>query len=196
MRTTVQKTKGKNDFPNVLVHESALKYVAFHEKVTRKIIIRRTNVEEAGDASIPILMHTENGDFLTAPQVTRVLKNFIKYHFPDLTNITMMSLRSSYGTMMMQAYRDKRLFTDMDENTFLKVLGKIMNTSVEQLVTMYIGVDRTEFEHSARELNKVLNLSESNAIHGDQAGDVLLNNEEWGVETESGRGTGMDAFLG
>ena len=160
MRTTIEKTKRKLDFPNVLVNESAFKYVAFHQQVTRCIVVRRTQVDESKDLSKPLLMHTENGDFLTTAQVTRVLKNFMKYNFPELKHITMMSLRSSYGTMMMAAYRDKRLFTDLEEDSFLALLGKIMNTSVEQLMTTYIGIDRSEFEQSAMELNKVLDLSD------------------------------------
>ena len=39
-----------------------------------------------------------------------------------------------------------------------------MNTSVEQLRKTYIGVDRSEFEHSARELSKVLTVSEEEGI--------------------------------
>ena len=92
MRTTVEKTKRKNDLPNVLVHESALKYKAFHQEVTQKLNVRRTEVDKTCDHSKPVCMHTETEDFLPTAQVTCVLKNFIKYHFPDLRNITMMSL--------------------------------------------------------------------------------------------------------
>ena len=42
MRTTIERTKRKQDFTIVLVSESAFKYVAFHEQVTRRIIVRRT----------------------------------------------------------------------------------------------------------------------------------------------------------
>ena len=160
MRTTVEKTRRKSDFPNVLVHESALKYVVFQKNVVRPILVQRSKVDERAVTAKPLLMHTENGSILNTSQVTRVLKDFLEYYFPDLNNITMMSLRSSYGTMMMAAYRDKRLFRGLDEESFLGILGKIMNTSVEQLMTTYIGVDRSEFEQSARELNRVLNLDE------------------------------------
>ena len=173
MRTTVEKTKRKADYPNVLVHSSALVYVKFHQQIARKIIVRRTEVEEDGDPSKPLLMHTENGEFLSTSQVTRVLKNFMKCHFPDLDHITMMSLRSSYGTMMMAAYRDKRLFRGLEEDAFLGILGKVMNTSVEQLMTTYIGVDRSEFEDSARELNKVLNLGADGDESGSGGADFL-----------------------
>ena len=108
-------------------------------------------------------MQTAKGDFLTTSQVPRVLKNFMKYDFPELMHITMISLPSSYGTMMMAAYTDKRLFTDLEEDSFLALLGKIMNTSDEQLITTYIGIDRSEFEQSAMELNKVLDLSDGHS---------------------------------
>lgn len=161
LRTTVEKTNRKTDFPHVLVHQKALSYVAFHQKIVRDLILKRTEVDESGDPSRPLIMHTETGDYLTTSQVTRVLKGFISYHFSELQNITMMSLRSSFGTMMMDAFRAKRLFTEMEENEFLSVIAKVINTSVEQLKTTYIGVDRHDFEEAARELSKVLNMPES-----------------------------------
>lgn len=117
-------------------------------------------MEKSAVTTRSLLMHTENGSILNTSQVTGALKDFLEYYFPDLNNITMMSLRSSYGTMMMAGYRDKRLFRGLDEESFLGILGKIMNISVEQLMTTYIGVNRSEFEQSARELNRVLNLDE------------------------------------
>lgn len=156
MRTTVEKTRRKNDFPNVLAHESALKYVDFHCRVARGIIVQRTGVVESQGDLKPLLMHTETGDYLTTAQVTRVLKGFIEYHFSEMTGINIMSLRSSFGTVMMGAYHDQRMFKNLEENEFLAILGKVMNTSVEQLRTTYIGVDRSEFEVAANEFNKVL----------------------------------------
>ena len=155
MRTTVEKTKRKNDFPNVLVQEAALKYVEFHCRIARKIVVQRTGVIEARGDLKPLLMHTETGDFLTTAQVTRVLKGFMEYHFSEMTSINMMSLRSSFGTVMMEAYRAQRMVKNLEENDFLAILGKVMNTSVAQLRTTYIGVDRTEFERAASEFKKL-----------------------------------------
>ena len=74
VRTGVEKTRRKNDFPNVLVHESALTLVEFHQQVTRHLIVRRSEIDETHETSKPLLMHTENGEFLTTPQMKRVSK--------------------------------------------------------------------------------------------------------------------------
>lgn len=55
MRTTIEKTKAKLDFPDVLVDESGFKYFAFHQQVTRRIIVRRAQMDESGDSSKPCL---------------------------------------------------------------------------------------------------------------------------------------------
>lgn len=69
-----REEKEKNDFPNVLLHDSALTFVALHQEGTRHIIVRRTEVGESCDNSRTVFMRTENSDFLATAQVTRVLK--------------------------------------------------------------------------------------------------------------------------
>ena len=70
-----------------------------------------------------------------------------------------MTLRSSYCTMMMKAYSQKRIFRNLDQEGFLMKLANVMNTSPEQLKTTYIGVDRSDFEDTAKELVSVLDIS-------------------------------------
>lgn len=166
MQTMVEKTRRSLDFPNVMVHGEVLKYIEFHQKLIRKIIVERTEVNKMNATAKPLIMHTEHGDFLTSPQVNRVLKGFLSYHFRDMTNVTIMSLRSSFGTSLMWAYQDREIFQNLSEEQFLTVVGKIMNTSVEQLKTTYIGVDRSDFAGAARKMGKVISFTDDR--QGDQ----------------------------
>lgn len=50
----------------------------------------------------------------------------------------------------------------MSEGDVLNIQGKYMNTSPEQLSITYIGIDRTDFESSARELVCVLDFDDHN----------------------------------
>ena len=124
MRTLVEKTRRSFDFPNVMVHGEVLKYIEFHQNVMRKIIVERTDVREMNATAKPLIMHTEHGDYLTSSQVNKVLKGFLSYHFRDLTNVTVMSLRSSFGTSLMWAYQDKKIFQNLSEEQFLTIVGK------------------------------------------------------------------------
>lgn len=93
---------------------------------------------------------------------------------PTLANITVMNLRSSYGAMMMmmKAYRDGKMFREVDEDQFLQTMAKQMNASVEQLHTTYIGIGRRDYETSARNLVEALASTIGTAHNGHEAEDV------------------------
>ena len=57
---------------------------------------------------------------------------------------------------MMMAYNQKKIFRDLEEDEFLAKIAKVMNSSPEQLKNTYIGIDRSEFEQTAKELISVL----------------------------------------
>ena len=156
LRTLCEKTQRPLDMPHVLVPPMALTYVQFHMKHMREIVTRRAGVEEDAFSDKPLLIHTQNGEQLSTAQVTGTLKRFLKIQCPEMTNLTVMTLRSSYATMVMKQYRDEEVFCHLDEDAFLTVLSKSMNTSKEQLMTTYIGIDNADLESCARELVKNL----------------------------------------
>lgn len=63
-----------------------------------------------------------------------------------MKSITVMALRSNHGKMMMRAFRAKSTFHGMTEDAFLNILARDMNTSPEQLINKYSGIDRLYFE--------------------------------------------------
>lgn len=62
------------------------------------------------------------------------------------------------------------------------MLARTMNTSVEQLLTTYIGMDESDFENTARELVRIVDvLDESDKdsdVSHDQTGRGLFDNDE------------------
>lgn len=62
------------------------------------------------------------------------------------------------------------------------MLARTMNTSVEQLLTTYIGMDESDFENTARELVRIVDvLYESDKdgdVSHDQTGRGLFDNDE------------------
>ena len=163
LRTLKEKTNRTLDMPNVIVPGKVLRYLEFHIRIVRPIVVRATSTEETADSQNPIFMHTRTGEYLETAQVTRCLKKYLQLYQPHLSGATVMSLRSSYGTMMLQLYHEGRVFKDLDEKSFLAKLGKVMNTSAEQLLTTYIGIDRCDFEDTAKKLVHVLD----KYVHGE-----------------------------
>lgn len=108
LRPGVEKTIRSVDMPNVIVPGFVLKYVEFHVEVMRKRVIENACVQELNANDMPLIVHTENGEQLSTPQITKTLKAFLSCQMPEAENVTMMSLRSSYGTSMMHEYRQKK----------------------------------------------------------------------------------------
>ena len=156
LRTLCEKTERSLDMPHVLVPPMALTCVQFHMKHMREIVTQRAGAEEDAFWDKPLLIHTQNGEQLSTAQVTGTLKRFLKMQCPEMSNLTVMTLWSSYATMVMKQYRDKEVFCHLDEDAFLTVLSKSMNTSKEQWMTTYFGIDNADFESCARELFKNL----------------------------------------
>ena len=154
LRTMVEKTRRSADIPNVLVPDYVLPYLEFHLSIVRDAVLDRTRVNEEAAQDKPILMHTETGEFLTTTQIRKCLRSFLESEYPGLAGVTVMSLRSSYCTMMMRLHREGEIFRNLNEERFLGLLAKNVNTSVEQLLTTYVGVDQDDFEISAKELMK------------------------------------------
>ena len=170
LRTLREKSRRSLDMPNVIVPAKVMPFLKFHLDFMRPIVVKRVNVRETPGRSQPIVMHTEHGGYLTTAQIGLCLRNFLRMYRPDLSDATVMSLRSSYGTMMMQAYREKAIFQDLDERAFITKLGKVMNTSTEQLMTTYVGIDRSDYEDTAKELVSVIARDEAESAGDDTSG--------------------------
>ena len=65
-----------------------------------------------------------------------------------------MTLRSSYGTLMMKSFGD--FPPTHDEIAFLEIMAMQMNTRTEQLRSTYIGIDHTDYLATAKGLVRAL----------------------------------------
>lgn len=169
LRTSMEKTQRSLDMPNVVVPGFVFKFLPFHVQVMRNIVLKKAGVDESLCHEKPLIIHTESGDALVTPQITRTLKGYLEVKMPEARHITMMNLRSSHCTMLMKAYRGKELFRNLTETEFLEMLGKSLNTSTEQLLTTYIGIDNSDYVEAAKQL---VSIAGSNAdTHADEEGE-------------------------
>ena len=151
LETINEKRSRTTDLPSLTIPKFSLKYISFHVKTIRPFILTQSGITETNE-DCPLLIHSETGHRLDRNQVLSSLRSFACRIDPELKNITTMSLRASYATMMFRAHRAGEVFQHLNEDAFLRELGKIMNTSVEQLKQTYISSDSSDFHETAQEV--------------------------------------------
>jgi hypothetical protein len=180
LRAGREKTTCSVNLPTVLFPRKILEFIGFHVLTMRPILVNKilgpslasppsqrhaqnnagqiTTIACPAAASLAstLLIHTKDGRAHTSSDVKRTLTRFLERVDPELAGITPMAIRGTYASMMLQARRRKKIFRDMNEQTFLEFLAKQMNTSVEQLATTYASCDVDGFEEVANEMMKML----------------------------------------
>lgn len=151
LETITEKRARVTEMPNVVVPKSILPFLQFHVRTVRPIILQHSRIDEP-TTDRPLLIHSGTGKYLETEQIRTSLRSFAERVDPDLKNITPMSLRASYATLMFRAHRAGEIFSNLDEDSFLRELGKMMNTSIEQLKQTYISCDSHDFHETANEV--------------------------------------------
>lgn len=152
LRTVREKTRRSLAMPYVLFPGYILPYIKFHCAVVRPQILKAARLDESDMSNKPLIVHSESGVELRSPQITKTFKRFLSVSEPTLVDCTVMTLRSSYGTMMMKSFREKKIFPTLTEAAFLDIMAQQMNTSAEQLRSTYVGIDHTDYVDTARSL--------------------------------------------
>lgn len=156
IRAVIEKTTRSFDLPNIVLPSPLLPFVCFQVQHIRPLIVRKTGVDETRTEIKTLLVNTRTGLPLRTEQIQSSLRRFLTRIDPELALVTPMSIRASYATMMVQAFREKKLFRGKSEREFLEFLAKSMNTSVEQLASVYAGCDTNDFRSCCRELSNIL----------------------------------------
>ena len=172
LRTVLEKTTRSSDLPSAVFPKRMLRYVRFHCKNVRPAIISNSGIAEDGVLEKTLLVHSEKGQPLESWQVTRALRSFLQRHDKELTNVTSMTIRGSFATMMLGLYRSGKVLKNKTEEQFLELLAMQMNTSVEQLTRAYVSFGERDFRESARELALAMDqTSGGNCLEGaDESG--------------------------
>lgn len=97
-----------------------------------------------------LLLNTQNGMCLTTRQIGTVFQQFLTNHDASLKGITTKSIRPSYATMMFRGWLAKKIHRDKNEAQFFQHMAMLMNTSVEQLKSTYVSIDRGDYDKTVR----------------------------------------------
>ncbi|KAI0560771.1 angiomotin [Gracilaria domingensis] len=150
MKTFREKTARALDVPNVNFPKFILPFVAFHVEIVRPIVMKRRKIPMSQEfkRNRPLLFHTRTGLYLTSSHISRSIKTFMRGIDSSLKSVTAMTLRTSFATVMLHDYRNGK-FTrkgkKLEEDKFLDLMAKQMNTSVEQLRTTYMSCHSQDF---------------------------------------------------
>jgi hypothetical protein len=118
------------------------------------------------DADRPFLVHSETGRALSGTNLRSTLRTYVVAVGglkADLSNVTVMTLRASYASVMFRAYRHGRFLGQTTEQ-FLSELAEVMNTSPEMLRTTYIATNGRQFDESARTFLRASQADEERAL--------------------------------
>ena len=179
LKTVVEKVGRSLDCPHVVVPRRCLKYVEFHADVIRPCIVSLLKLKESRGRKKTLLLHTKRGVPLTTPQVTGTLKRFMRGVDPELGKITTRSVRGSYATMMLRAFRNGMILQDRTEEQFLSLLAKMMNCAPEILASNYASNCSADFRSAAAEMAAAL--ANSNAGGEDEQNNL---GEDYGSDVE------------
>ena len=156
LHTVREKTRRSLAIPYVLFPAHILPYIKFHCAVFRPLILKAARLDESDMSNKPLIVHSESGVELSSPQITITFKLFLSVSERTLVDCTVMTLRSSYGTIMMKSFREKKIFPTVTEAAFLDIMAQQMNTSLEQLRSTYVDIDHTGYVDTARSLVRAL----------------------------------------
>jgi hypothetical protein len=163
-----EKTPRGSFHPGVVFPVESRKYFLNYVLSIRPAILhraRRTR-EDALDPDRPFLVHSETGRALSGTNLRSTLRTYVVAVGglkADLSNVTVMTLRASYASVMFRAYRHGR-FPGQTTEQFLSELAEVMNTSPEMLRTTYIATNGRQFDESARTFLRASQADEERAI--------------------------------
>ncbi|KAI0558816.1 hypothetical protein FGB62_184g04 [Gracilaria domingensis] len=99
---------------------------------------------------VRLLMHSRDGTCLCMRHITHSLHTFKVHINRRYEFVTSMVVRASFATSMIRAYRSRRIGSGWSEQEFLKLLGKRMNASAEQILSRYIHISCMEYEKGVK----------------------------------------------
>jgi hypothetical protein len=166
-----EKTPRGSFHPGVVFPGESRKYFLNYVLRIRPAIMhraRRTR-EDALEPDRPFLVHSETGHALSGTNLRSTLRTYVAAVSglkADLSNVTVMTLRASYASVMFRAFRHGR-FPGQTAEQFLSELAEVMNTSPEMLRTTYIATNGRQFDESARTFLRASQADEERASLAD-----------------------------
>jgi len=133
-----------------------------------------------------LMIHTENGQMIKEKNILRSLRSWIKEIDEEL-NISVMDVRAAYASFMIQKYVRERdnggdAFNGLDKDSFLQMIGDIMNTSKEQLINVYMASAEEGFSKTVARLMGIVDKEEGQGENEKERKDLMEMVQDSGEE--------------
>ena len=165
VRGELEKRPRDIRLPYVIFDASIVKFVRFHVEFVRPFLHEAAHHEKNPKFS-HLLLDTRSGLPLNSRLIRVAFSTWVKQFDKDL-HLTPMDIRACFATYMIRRYVRRALqgktgivcsFENLNEVQFLEMLSAVMNTSVEQLRTVYAAATYTAY---ADQVAHVLNICKS-----------------------------------
>ena len=163
-----EKRARASKLPHVMMNPIVFNYVEFHVQMVIPHLLDLHEIEYDAIESQRLLVDTRNGRPLNSNNVRNTLARWVKAMDPEL-HLTPMDIRSSYCTIMIRRHVHRReicknddefVFQNLSEEEFKEMLSCVMNTSIEQINSVYAAASHTDY---ATQVAKVMNICKSNS---------------------------------
>ena len=153
-----EKRSRDSRMPYVLLDPKTFDFVHFHVMFVHNFILQRHEVPIGSVGSEKLLLDTRNGRPMASGHIRTACRPFSNKMDPELY-LNPMDIRSSYATIMIRRHIQRNEgeknepFLRLSENDFVAMLSCVMNTSEEQIRSVYAASPYSEFpEQVARML--------------------------------------------
>lgn len=127
------------DLPEALFLRQIFRAFSFHVYYALPALHKKLRIAEEEPHIRCLLLHTNSGTTLESIHVRRSIREFLREFYPELANVTAMTLRASFATAMFEKQCRKESIAHLSEEELNNYLAKIMNNSLEQLNETYIA---------------------------------------------------------
>lgn len=141
---TEEKTFRAIAVPYLMLPPKLAKLLPIHIKVVQPILYKNFGIEKGDERRKFLFLHPTTGEVLESSQVTSCLKSFLPSEDPTLEFLSVMTIKSSFCSIMLKRYIDGEEFNYIELNDFIVYLAKVMNTFPEQIRRTYATIQNDE----------------------------------------------------
>ena len=164
-----EKRPRASKLPHVMMNPIVFKYVEFQVQMVIPHFLDKHGIEYNPIEAQKLLLDIRNARNFNSNNIRNTLSRWVKALDPEL-HFTPMDIRSSYCTIMIRRHAHRReisanndefVFQNLSEEEFKEMLACVMNTSIEQINSLYAAASHTDY---ATQVAKVMSICKSGSL--------------------------------
>lgn len=144
LQVAFEKRSRMSRMPFIRLPFSTLDLYLTHRNLVLPCLLRKSDKQADPSSVSYLILNSENGNTLTAKQVSFSVKSFFKDMNLELGSVTPLVIRRSYASLMYHRFMQGEIFKGKSRSEFLDYLAERMNTSLDQLEHTYCTDESVE----------------------------------------------------